>query len=224
MPRNTRVSEPATPEATPALIRWGAVLGGMIIGLSLLIVLTALWLALIYGAGITAVEANITWFLAGSAVVAMLVGGFLAGWLSGVPGAGPGFFNGLTVWGLILIAGLAIGAPGLLQTLGPLAITPEQAAGELAAQPDAVWATFISLLIGALAAGLGGTLGGAITRPAGVYAPPAWSRDGDRVPPHTHAEGQTIDVRDGERAKEHERAQARDRERAEAQQRERAQR
>jgi hypothetical protein len=216
MPRNTHARGPAVPEATPALIRWGAVLGGMIIGLSLLIVLTTLWLALVYGAQVTAVEANITWFLAGSAVVAMLVGGFLAGWLSGVPGAGPGFFNGVTVWGLILIAALAIGTPGMLQIVDPTTIGAEQAAGQLAGQGDAMWAAFVSLLVGALAAGLAGMVGGMITRPAGVYGPAVEeervaerrSADTRPVPPHTHAEGGTVDLRDGERERADERQPA----------------
>ena len=82
----------------------------------------------------------------------------------------------------------------------------EQAAGQLATQGDAVWAAFVSLLVGALAAGIGGMIGGAVTRPAGLYGPAvaeaSWTDERARaetapVPPHTHAQGRTIDLRDG---------------------------
>lgn len=158
--------------ATPSLIRWGAVFGGMVIGLSLLILLTALWLAIGVGTGTDVVMQNMNWFVAGSAIVAMFAGGLLAGWLSGVPGAGPGFFNGLTVWGLILIGSIVIGAPGALQIFGADAAMLEAGMnGQLGIDAStALWAGFVSLLIGALAAGLGGVLGGMTTRPALTYA------------------------------------------------------
>lgn len=163
------VTEPRS-GATPALVRWGAVAGGVVIGLSLLVVLSTLWLALAVTAGAGAVEANLSWFLAGSAIVAMFIGALLAGWLSGVPGFAPGFFNGLTVWGLILILSLAIGTPGAMQAFGvPATAEP---VGALALGGEVLWAAFVSLIIGAIAAGLGGGLGGLITRPAFVYAAP----------------------------------------------------
>jgi hypothetical protein len=154
----------------PSLIRWGAVVGGVILGMSLLLLLASLWVAIGFGAGVEAVAENLEWFMAASAVVAMFVGGYLAGWLSGVPGTGPGFFNGLTVWGAILIGSLAVGVPGALSAINidPATLTGAQA--DL--QGQALWAPFVSLLIGALAAGLGGVLGGATTRPAAAYTTP----------------------------------------------------
>ncbi|HUH07813.1 MAG TPA: hypothetical protein VML96_08400, partial [Egibacteraceae bacterium] len=69
-----------TAGATPNLIRWGAVFGGVVMGLSLLLLLTALWIAMAYAGGIEAMQDNLAWWTAGSAVVAMFVGGMLAGW------------------------------------------------------------------------------------------------------------------------------------------------
>ncbi|HUH08365.1 MAG TPA: hypothetical protein VML96_11270, partial [Egibacteraceae bacterium] len=148
---------------------------------SLLLLLTALWIAMAYAGGIEAMQDNLAWWTAGSAVVAMFVGGMLAGWLSGVPGAGSGFFNGLAVWALILIASLLIGVPGALQAANLDAITVNGAEVELATQGNALWATFFSLLIGALAAGLGGAIGGAVTRPAFAQAAQHVERDERRV-------------------------------------------
>lgn len=166
-------TQPTPSGATPALIRWGAVFGGMVIGLALLIVLTTLWMALGVGTGVEGIEGNLNWFIAGSAILAMFVGGMLAGWLSGVPGAGPGFFNGLTVWGLILIASIFIGAPGAAQLLGADIAGLQLDAGTIGGDTStALWAGFVSLLVGAVAAGLGGALGGIMTRPAFLYAAP----------------------------------------------------
>jgi hypothetical protein len=187
------------PPPVPSLIRWGAVLGGMVIGGSLMLVLVTLWLAIGYGADATVIQDNLTWFVMASAIVAMFVGGFLAGWLSGIPGAGPGFFNGLTVWGLILVVSLAIGIPGFFGTVGMELVDPI-APDQLTGQGDALWATLLSLVIGALTAGLGGALGGITTRPAFVYAGPeadvhlAERRAVTPVPPHEHRAGQTVDL------------------------------
>jgi hypothetical protein len=171
MARTTRTTESyGAAAAAPSLIRWGAVFGGAVVGLSLLILLSTLWFALAYGNGMEQIETNLAWYVAGSAVLCMFIGGLVAGWLSGVPGAGPGFFNGLTVWSMILLASLAIGVPSLSGAMG-LQFDLSQApnAEDLAAQGDGMWAGFVSLLVGALTAGIGGMIGGAITRPA--FAP-----------------------------------------------------
>jgi hypothetical protein len=167
----TRVTENRAPAggATPALIRWGAVFGGVVIGLSLLLLLSILWVALAFGTGVEAIETNLNWFVGVSAIVSMFVGGLLAGWLSGVPGFAPGFFNGLTVWGLIVIATVAMGTPGALQFLATAAPDTMNMTG---IEGQAVWAAFASLLVGAIAAGAGGGVGGMTTRPAFIYAAP----------------------------------------------------
>lgn len=218
------------PSGAPALIRWGAVFGGVVIGLSLLILMVALWTALAFGNGNQGIQENLAWYIGISGVAAMFIGGLTAGWLSGVPGAGPGFFNGLTVWGLILIASLAIGAPGAgLMGAQFDTFTFAQLDSELAAlQGDPLWAGFVSLLIGALVASIGGMIGGLLTRPAFGYQLPAVMDEryeerreartdhgrargeehhatehahdhGGTVAPHEHrADGRTIDLRSGD--------------------------
>lgn len=156
------LSEAPQGGATPALIRWGAVFGGVVIGFSVLALLVALWSALAFGSGLEGMQDNFDWLVAISAVLAMLIGGLLAGWLSGVRGFGPGFFNGLAVWGLIVIVGALVGLPGVLQLGFELPTV---------AQEQALWTGFLAMLVGALAAGLAGAAGGAMTRPAAAYGP-----------------------------------------------------
>lgn len=171
MARTTRTTESyGAAAAAPSLIRWGAVFGGAVVGLSLLILLTTMWFALAYGNGMEQVETSLPWFVAGSAVLCMFIGGMVAGWLSGVPGAGPGFFNGLAVWSMVLLASLAVGIPSLSGAMGlQLDLSTAPNAQDIAAQGDSLWAGFLSLLVGALTAGIGGMIGGAMTHPA--FAP-----------------------------------------------------
>lgn len=168
MARTTRTTESyGGAAAAPSLIRWGAVFGGTVVGLSLLLLLTTLSFALAYANGMEAVENNLPWVIAGCAALCMFIGGMVAGWLSGVPGVGPGFFNGLSVWALILLAAIAVGVPSLVGVTGldiSLNDTPDPEA--LAAQGESLWAGFFSLLIGAVTAAFGGMIGGVMTRPA----------------------------------------------------------
>lgn len=153
---------------SPSRVRWGAVLAAAVIAIALLTVLSTLWGALAYGTGVTLVEDNLSWFVGGSAIVATLIGGLVAGWMSGVPGAGVGALHGLTVWALILVVSMVVAVPGLVGALGRVTVTPQvdaQATGE------ALWVTFLALVVGGLAAVLGGAIGGLLTRPATVLAP-----------------------------------------------------
>src|SRR4029453_1417546 len=98
---------------SPQRIRWGAVFAGGVLGTALLALLTTLWFALAFNPHIYTVRVNLEWYVGITAIVSLFIGGLLAGWLSGVRGAGAGFFNGLTVWGLILIVALAVGIPAI---------------------------------------------------------------------------------------------------------------
>ena len=81
-----------TVEDRPApLLKWGAVFGGLILGLGLLVVLSALWFALAYGSGMDTIRDNLDWFIGGSAIAALFLGALLTGYLSGVRGAGTVF-------------------------------------------------------------------------------------------------------------------------------------
>lgn len=175
----------------PSLIRWGAVFAGVILGLSSLLLLSSLWAAIGYGANVSGVASNLAWFVAGSAVFAMLLGGFFAGWLSGIPAGKPGLFNGLAVWGLILIGSIVLGAPG---ALGAFSIDPSLNVNPSQIGSATLWAPFLTLLVGAFAAGIGGLIGGKTTRPAAYYAAGV-AHDHDHDHHGTeHREHRTIDL------------------------------
>lgn len=156
---------------SPQRIRWGAVFGGAVIGIALLALLTTLWFALAFGSGIEQIRGNLEWYVGGSAIACLFVAGLLAGWLSGVNGAGSGFFNGVTIWALMLIIVLSVGIPAVLNVLnlGRVTALEVDTGGLLASGEDVLWATFLSILGGLVACGLGGMIGGALTSPANAH-------------------------------------------------------
>jgi hypothetical protein len=156
---------------SPQRIRWGAVFGGAVIGIALLALLTTLWFALAYGSGMDQIRDNLEWYVGGSAIACLFVAGLLAGWLSGVNGAGSGFFNGVTIWALMLIIVLSVGIPAVLNVLnlGRVTALEVDTGGLLANGEDVLWATFLSILGGLVACGLGGMIGGALTSPANAH-------------------------------------------------------
>jgi hypothetical protein len=127
-----------------------------------------LWFALAYNSGVDPIRDNLEWFIGATAVAALFVGGMLAGWLSGVRGAGSGFFNGITMWGLILIVSVAVGLPAVFNIfdLGPVTSISDEGGLVGTGVDDTLWATFFTILGGFLASGLGGLIGGAVTMPA----------------------------------------------------------
>jgi hypothetical protein len=158
---------------SPQRIRWGAVFGGAVLGIALLALLTSLWFALAYGSGVDRIRLNLEWYVGASAIVSLFVAGLLAGWLSGVHGAGSGFFNGVTIWALMLLLTMAVGVPAILNVLNlgrVTSIEPTSPSALLDPNADNVlWATFAAIVGGLLASGLGGAIGGAVTRPANAH-------------------------------------------------------
>ena len=139
---------------------------------------------------------NLEWYVGGTAVVALFVGGVLAGWLSGVRGAGSGFFNGVTMWGLILIVALAIGIPAVFNVfnLGRVTAITDGTTITSSGVDTALWASFWTILGGFLASGLGGLIGGALTMPANAQlsaVPDDRITDDDRD--HVHDDEDDID-------------------------------
>jgi putative membrane protein (TIGR04086 family) len=157
----------------PTVVRWGAVLSGTAIGLALLGLLTALWVSLAYGSEVDAVRDNLGWFVGASAVVSLFAGAWLAGYYAGVRGWGPGMANGLTMWGVLFVLSFGIGVPSIFNLLNlGRQVSAGNSLGLLQPGVDqALWATFWSLLIGAIAAAIGGAAGGSMVRPAGYYRP-----------------------------------------------------
>lgn len=166
----------ATPAAigspSPQRIRWGAVFAGAVLGIALLALLTTLWFALAYGSEMDQIRTNLEWYVGISAIACLFIAGMLAGWLSGVHGVGSGFFNGVTIWALMLIITLSVGVPAILNVfnLGRVTQLDVESGGLLASDADTIlWASFLSILGGLVASGLGGMIGGAITRPANAH-------------------------------------------------------
>ena len=104
------------------LIRWSAVFAGTLLGLATLALLSSLWLALARASSVDMIARNIEWFIGVSAVVCLFLAGLLAGYLSGVRGAGTGFLHGATIWALLLLVTLSVGVPAILNvfSLGQL--------------------------------------------------------------------------------------------------------
>jgi hypothetical protein len=152
------------------LIRWSAVFAGTLLGLATLALLTSLWLALARASNVTMVQDNIEWFIGGSAVFCLFLAGLLAGYLSGVRGGGTGFLHGATIWGLLLFATLSLGIPTILNVFNVNQIASNvQSATTTPTDPavyGVLWGTFWTILGGFVAAGLGGAIGGAMTRDA----------------------------------------------------------
>ena len=99
----------------PNLVRWGAVFAGTVISLGVFALLSALWVAIAYSDTDASgwISGNLPWFLGGTAIAALFLAGLLAGFLSGVRGAGSGLLNGLTAWGLLFVASVLTVVPGL---------------------------------------------------------------------------------------------------------------
>jgi hypothetical protein len=158
-------------ELPTPLLKWSAIFGGLILGLATLTLLTALWFAMAYGSNIEGIRQNLDWFVGGSAIVALFLGGVFTGYLSGVHGAGTGALHGMTLWGLLLMITVIVGVPSVVGTLG-LEQTVDQATAITPIRVVGVWAGFWTILGGFVAAGLGGMIGGAMTRRETTVPPP----------------------------------------------------
>lgn len=151
----------AMPVQAPNPVRWGAVFAGAVIAAGVMVLLTFLLLALAFTARVPLVAGHLGIWLAGGAGAATLLAGLLAGLLSSVRGPGAGFLNGLTVWALLLIALLALGAP-LLRMFNLSRVGPLLRDNHVVHQ--SLWPTFTALLLSWAAATIGGTIGGAVSR------------------------------------------------------------
>jgi hypothetical protein len=150
------------------LIRWSAIFAGTLLGLATLALLTSLWLAIAHASDVDTVQRNLEWFIGGSAIFCLFLAGILAGYLSGVRGGGTGFLHGATLWGLLLVVTLSVGIPAILNVFNWDQITQDvqtttQTVTNVSVY-DALWGTFWTILGGFIAAGLGGAIGGAMTR------------------------------------------------------------
>jgi hypothetical protein len=151
------------------VISWGAIFGGAVVGLALLALLSALWLALAFESQMDVVRSNLEWYIGGSALACLFLGGLITGYLAGIRSLASGVLHAWALWGLILIATVALGIPSVLNIFGLGRVTSELDGG-VVTNANALWASFWTILGGFLAAGLGGAIGGAFAREPGVKA------------------------------------------------------
>jgi hypothetical protein len=201
--RTTRTMDvaalPAAGSPSPQRVRWGAVFAGMVLAMALLALVSTLWFALAFNSNVDTIRVNLEWYVGITAVVALFIGGLLAGWLSGVRGAGSGLFNGITMWGLILIVALAIGIPAVFNVfnLGRVTAIAEGNGSTLTSSgvDTTLWASFWTILGGFIASGLGGLIGGAFTMPANAQLGPVVTDRGD-FSDHDHVYDDESDIDD----------------------------
>jgi hypothetical protein len=124
--------------------------------------LDALWLALSFGSHEPVVYSNLSWWVAGTAIFCIFLAALIAGVSSGARGLGAGSVNGLTTWGLVVIAVGVVVVPTF--AIGHIPNTVTVSGTVYSINYLSYWAAFWSLLIG-LGAGLfGGIIGGAWPR------------------------------------------------------------
>jgi hypothetical protein len=174
----------------PTRLRWGAVIAGGVLAVALLLLLASLWMALGFGSEVSEIADNLEWYIGGSAIFCLFLGGWVAGRMSGVRGAGPGIAHGATLWAVVLLVTLSIGIPSILNilNLGRVATEIDQQTSVIAQGVDAsLWATFLSLIGALVAAALGGMIGG-MTVPATL--------DRTAMSSSTTTRGRIVDVSD----------------------------
>ena len=167
--------------------RWGPIWAGLITALTTFLLLQLLAI----GLGLVGIGPNNTggaWVSAILGLIAFFVGGAVAGMTSAVRGAVPGLLNGFLVWALGTVLILLLSALGLGQVFGALGnvvgqvgvlqniqqgsvnapnVDPSQVAS--AVRTGALGA-FFGLLLSAVAAMIGGLIGGGPKEPIGHMA------------------------------------------------------
>jgi hypothetical protein len=155
----------------PDVVRWAAVIAGVVIGLGSFAGLNALWWAIRYSSGNPWVIENLAW-LGGSAAVSLLLAGMIAGAISGVRGTLAGVIDGAIAWGLPFPLSLMTVIPGAVNLTSKLRSGVEQGTTTFGGSPGAggnftvartLWTTSWSLLVGLVFAIIGGILGAGYT-------------------------------------------------------------
>jgi len=160
-------------------VRWAAVLTGLVVALITVALLSVLGLAIGFttitpGNIAGALEPGTSVWSAISVLIALVVGGWAAARTAAVPGRANGALNGAMVWvatTLLVFALLGSGIATLAAVAGSIVTTGTQLAALLTGQaaanaPElfyagsiAAWGTLLLLLLGLVAATLGGLLG-----------------------------------------------------------------
>jgi hypothetical protein len=162
--------------AAPAdQVRWGPIIAGLVTAITTMLLLTtlALWVGLTAvdatGGGAGALNDASGWVSALIPIISFFVGGWVAGATQGVAGRPAGLINGFLVFAsgllfVLLMAGLGLGSAfGALGTMfGNIqnVDVPNVPQSEIIeAITSGAGITFLALLIGAIAAAVGGAIG-----------------------------------------------------------------
>ncbi len=165
--------------------RWGPIWAGLVTIVAVFLLLESLFIA--FGAltytsssGTPTLHSSQLWIAGILGVVSFFAGGWMASSMSAVRGSGAGAVNGFLVWALatglfvlgsVMGAGAALGAVGNLINALPINVLGRAAnAASVPSQgmiTTAAWWAFGTLAVTALAALLGGWLGGVGRSPVG---------------------------------------------------------
>lgn len=152
--------------AMPAAVKrisWGAIFAGAIIALVTQLALSLLGASMGLGTGDPAAEGQAfagidtaagVW-MAISSIVALLVGGYVASRLAGMPDRTDGVLHGIVTWGLVTLAAAFFTTVTLGGMLDPAAMGE---AGTPNVSSAALWG-FIAMVVGAISAAVGGAIG-----------------------------------------------------------------
>lgn len=165
----------------PTTIRWAAVFSGAVIGLALGLLGAMLFLALALDTGTAEFRDNLSWWLAGTAIVATFLGAFVAGRLAGSRGFGAGLAHGMTLWGVLVVLLVAAAVP-ILSAHGST-FTATIGTTTYSVTSASYWSAFWTLLIGLGAAAIGGVFGGLFGRS---------TRRVDRVAPYAYRDREPV--------------------------------
>ena len=178
-----RTTQPMTPEERRGLIetglgtraydltRWGPVFAGFFVALSLSVLLGVLGVA--FGIQLAsptgAAEVSGTGAAIWAAVVLIVsffVGGWLAARTTAISTPEVGLIHGVAVWAVTIAVLLVLGALGIAGVVsvvtgqGGPATAPAAPGSALSLAQGAAWGTFIAMLLGLVAAAIGGYVGG----------------------------------------------------------------
>jgi len=158
------VREQDPPIRRPSFVRWGPSFAGAISAIALTALFTALWWAIGYGSGVGFVADNLAWFFLATVLGSLLLGGVIAGRVSDLRSTSASFYDGLTVWGLAVIAALIpLSLRGI--SLANAGIGHPATTTVFNISSGHTWALF-GALVGGLATAVIGALAGGETRRA----------------------------------------------------------
>ena len=160
-------AEQPSPRLIRGVVDWGGVWSGALVGAGVMTMVSALWLALGFGSGVSTFHDGIEWWLAATGIGSVLIGGFVAGATSRWGGPGRGTVTSIVMWALLAVPAAFVAV--IVATANHVPANSAQGVLDRVGN-GALWAAWWSMLIGLGAAVLGGLLGGAAR---GAVAPDA---------------------------------------------------